>query len=95
MFALNLGKDGRILSATLPEYAPPDAATVEKLPEGDISDYLYKEGEYVHSPLPRVEPETVPTVEERIATLETLMGELSTKLSAIFNILSVEEAGNE
>lgn len=39
MFALNLGDDGRILSATLPEYAPESAVTVEALPEGDLSHY--------------------------------------------------------
>lgn len=51
-FALNLADDGRILSATYPEYAPEDAVIVEALPEGDISNYIYKEGEYVYDPLP-------------------------------------------
>lgn len=39
MYALNLGDDGRILSATLPEYAPEGAVTVKALPEGDLSNY--------------------------------------------------------
>lgn len=45
MYALNLGDDGRILSATLPEYAPEDAVTVEVLPEGDLSHYRLVGGE--------------------------------------------------
>lgn len=54
-YALNLAEDGRILSATYPQYAPADAVTVDALPEGDISDYRYVNGEYVYDPLP--EPE--------------------------------------
>ena len=71
MYALNLAEDGRILSATYPEYAPDDAVLVEELPEGDISDYLYLEGELVYDPRPEPElPEAQPTPEERIAELE-------------------------
>lgn len=71
VYALNLAEDGRVLSATYPEYAPDDAVKVEELPEGDISDYRYVEGEFVHDPLPEpVEPEAQPTPEERIAELE-------------------------
>lgn len=55
MYALNLAKDGRILSATYPRYAPADAVIVEILPEGNISDYLYLGDKYVYDPLP--EPE--------------------------------------
>ena len=55
-YALNLGKDGRVLSATYPEYAPADAVTVEALPEGAYSDYRYVDGEFIHDPLPKVEP---------------------------------------
>ena len=29
---------------------------VEKLPDGDVSDYLYVDGEYIHDPLPKPEP---------------------------------------
>lgn len=71
MFALNLAEDGRILSATYPEYAPGDAVLVEELPEGNIIDYCYADGAYVHDPLPEegtAEPER--STEERIAELE-------------------------
>ena len=62
MYALNLAADGRILSATYPQYAPADAVVVDVLPDGDISDYLYIEGQYVHDPItepeqPEIEPE--------------------------------------
>ena len=44
---------------------------VEELPEGDISEYRYVDGEFVHDPLPEPEqPEAGPTNEERIAALE-------------------------
>lgn len=61
-YALNLAEDGRILSATYEKYAPADAVLVDGLPEGDISDYLYRSGEYVHDPLPEPE-ETAEPVE--------------------------------
>lgn len=62
MYALNLAEDGRVLSATYPKYAPADAATVDALPEGDISDYLYVDGQYVYDPLPEPEqPEPAPS----------------------------------
>lgn len=35
---------------------------VEKLPDSDVSDYLYVDGEYIHDPLPKPEePEEQPT----------------------------------
>lgn len=70
-YALHLADDGRILSATYEKYAGKGQPIVSSLPEGDISDYLYADGEYVHSPLPKQEePETKPTQEERISALE-------------------------
>ena len=54
-YALNLAEDGRILSATYEEFAPADAPLVDELPEGNIADYRYVDGDYVHDPLP-VEP---------------------------------------
>ncbi|MBR2582923.1 MAG: hypothetical protein IKD61_05960 [Oscillospiraceae bacterium] len=51
MFALNLSADKRILSATYEQYAGPGQPLVEELPEGDISDYRYVDGEYVYDPI--------------------------------------------
>ena len=64
-YALNLAADGRILSATYPQYASADATLVDELPEGNIADYLYKDGGYVYAPIPEPEPvETEPTADE-------------------------------
>lgn len=70
MYALNLAEDGRILSATYPKYATANAVIVNALPEGNIADYLYINGEFIYNPIPIPEPEVVPTQEERIAALE-------------------------
>lgn len=63
MIALNINTDNRILSAcvVLPNGNYDGMPIVEKLPEGNLPDYLYINGEYVYDPLPRpepVEPET-------------------------------------
>lgn len=72
MYALNLSEDGRILSATYPEYAPEDAVIVETLPDGDISDYLYIDGGFSYDPLPEPEqPKTEATTDD---VLNALLG---------------------
>ena len=64
MYALNLSEDNRILSATFDQYGTPDQPRVEKLPEGNLPDYIYVDGEYVYEPLPEPEPpEPEPTGE--------------------------------
>ena len=69
-YALSLAADGRIQSATFPQYAPADAVIVEKLPEGDIHDYRYTGGKFVYDPLPEPEtpeePEMGPTAQDDI-----------------------------
>lgn len=58
MYALNLGDGGRILSAcvvlSIGNYD--GMPQVESLPDGDISDYRYLDGEYIYDPLPVPEP---------------------------------------
>lgn len=54
-YALNLAEDGRILSATYEKFAAEDMPLVAELPEGNIADYRYADGAYVHDPIP-VEP---------------------------------------
>lgn len=66
-YALNLAEDNRILSAwkVLPNGNYDGMPIVGTLPEGNLPDYLYVNGEYVYDPLPRpepVEPATEPTV---------------------------------
>ena len=54
-YALNLGKDGRVLSVTYEKYATEDMPLVDSIPEGNVADYRYVDGEFIHDPLP--EPE--------------------------------------
>ena len=64
-YALNLAEDGRVLSATYEKYAPADAVLVDELPDGNIADYIYVNGEYVYAPLPEPEVEEAePTADE-------------------------------
>jgi hypothetical protein len=58
-YALNLAEDGRILSATYEQFATADSVIVDGLPEGNIADYKYISGQYVHDPLPV--PEETPS----------------------------------
>ena len=69
MYALNLAKDGRILSATDQAFAGPGQPLVVSLPEGNIADYRYLDGKYVLEPLPTQEPEAKPKISEQIAEL--------------------------
>lgn len=77
-FALNLGEDGRILSATYEEYATEGMPIVDSLPAGetaeenDISNYKYVDSEYIYDPLPQPpEPEPVETTDD---VLNALLG---------------------
>lgn len=71
IYALNLAEDGRILSVTYDRFAPPEQPRVEVLPEGDVTEYRYVDGEYIHDPIPIPDPpEPQPSDAERIAQLE-------------------------
>ncbi len=59
IYALNLDTDNRILSATYDQFAPQSQPRVNTLPEGDISEYLYVNDEYIYDPIP-VPPEPTP-----------------------------------
>jgi len=86
MYALNLAEDGRILSATYAQYAPVDSVIVNTLPEGNLTDYHYVDGEYIYDPLPVPEPENpTPTLEDRVGTLETDSTEMKEALEMILN----------
>ena len=63
-YALNLGENGRILSATYEQFAVEGMPIVEALPEGEISEYRYMDGEYIHDPRPKPEPVAEPTTDE-------------------------------
>lgn len=71
MYALNLNEESRILSAciVLPS-TPADMPRVDALPEGDINDWLFVNGEYVYDPLPvPPKPEPEPTADEILNAL--------------------------
>lgn len=77
-YALNIGEDNRILSATYEEYAVEGMPIVDALPggetpeENDIGNYKYVDGEYVYDPLPAPpEPEPVETTDD---VLNALLG---------------------
>lgn len=70
MYSLNLAEDNRILSACICLEGFEYTNIVDALPEGDISDYKYIDGEYVYDPLPEPEPQPVePTADEIIDAL--------------------------
>ncbi|MBR5306684.1 MAG: hypothetical protein IKU47_07165 [Oscillospiraceae bacterium] len=69
MYALNIDKEtNRILSAcvVLEEGNYEGMPIVDSFPEGSVADYLYIDGEYVHSPLPEPEIVEAPTQLDRI-----------------------------
>lgn len=66
-YGLTLDENSRIVSAVAQRYAPEDAIIVDKLPDGEYTDYLYIDGEYIYDPLPiHDEPDPQPTQLDRI-----------------------------
>ena len=65
MVVLNLGQDGRILSAAFRNDGSCGAVAVAELPEGDITQYRYEEGVFVYDPLPQ-QDQKIPTQLDRI-----------------------------
>lgn len=88
-YALNIASaDGRILSAcvVLPNGEYGDMPVVGTLPDGNVYEYRYINGEYIHDPLPAPE-ETEPaeTLESRVETLETSNAELAEAVDMILS----------
>ena len=96
-YALNLARDSRILTACVPIYNGQviDDDTVDKvfgdsyygmpiadtLPDGDITDYLYINRQYIYDPKPVVpEPEPAPSLESRVSTVESDVANLTTAI---------------
>lgn len=74
-YALNLGEDGRILSATYEAYATKNMPIVDTLPDDDITDYKYINGEFIYEPLPEPIQSQEPTIDDIIDTLLGIKGE--------------------
>lgn len=60
-YALNLAEDGRVLSVAFEKYAPADAVIVDELPDGNVSEYRYVDGVFVHDPIPAAAEEEKPS----------------------------------
>jgi hypothetical protein len=85
MYALDLDIDGRILSVTFPRFAPADAVIVDALPEGDVIEYRYVDGEFVYDPTLELEHPT-PTLEDRVDNLETDSTEMKLAIDALLGV---------
>lgn len=75
MYSLNLAPDGRVLSAAFARFAP-GGVIVDALPEGNLYDYIYANGQFVRSPLPADEQTEIPSVDERLDALEAALLEI-------------------
>ncbi len=65
-YALNLAEDGRILSVTFEQYASAENVIVDSIPEGNIANFLYKDGEFIYDESPSNSSEDQPSVLDRI-----------------------------
>lgn len=74
-YALNLDADGRILSVTYESYAVAGMPIVNTLPDNDITDYKYINGEFIYEPLPEPIQSQEPTTEDIINALLGIKGE--------------------
>ena len=72
MYSLNLAEDGRILSVCECIAGWEYENVVESFPEGNVVEYRYVDGMYIHDPEPETEQEaTEPTADE---LLDILLG---------------------
>lgn len=64
-YGLHLAPDGRVLSAALAEFSAEASVGAQVLPEGDLADYRFLEGDFVYDPQPRQDTQ-LPTQLDRI-----------------------------
>ena len=82
MYALNLDKKKRILSATYDRFATKGQEIVDSLPDGNITDYLYKDGRYVYSPLKKKLEKKDKPIEDRLNDLMRQVQELQAEMAS-------------
>ena len=90
-YVLNIDPEtNRILSAAIMPHPPIGAVLVDALPDGDVTQYLYVGGKYVHDPIPEPEPvEPEPTLEQRVTVLEEKVDIEMADQQAALNLLGV------
>lgn len=85
-YALKLDSDNRILSVTFEQFAEEGAIIVDSLPKGDVHDYKYVNGEYVHDPVPKEsEVEQDNETERRLSACEDNIEQILTGLETMLN----------
>lgn len=65
-YAIVLSDDNRVLSSTYEKYALENSILVDILPQGNLSDYIFIDGEYIYDPIPEEIFEEAPTQLDRI-----------------------------
>ena len=93
-YALNLAEDNRILSAckVLSNGNYDSMPIVDTLPEGNLPDYQYIDGEFVYNPLPKEEPviPNTPTLEDRVSALENTVNITVVEYNEVLKEFGVE-----
>lgn len=59
-YSLNLGENGRILSVCSCLEGQKYENIVDSFPDGDVTEYCYVDGKFIHDPLPKPEPQPEP-----------------------------------
>lgn len=85
MYALKIKSDGRIEWATEPKFAPKNGVLVDSLPEGNIVEYRYVDGKFVHDPQPEVEQEEPVPLVARVEVLESETADLNEALELLLS----------
>lgn len=55
-YSLNLGENGRVLSVCSCIDGQTYDNAVDSFPDGDVTEYRYVDGEFIHDPEPKPEP---------------------------------------
>ena len=80
MYALNLSDDERILSVCIALPTTPNTLPrIDLLPNGEITDYRYENGEYIYDPLldqPNQPLREIDVLKEQVAAIEDALCEI-------------------
>ena len=93
MYKIIIAGDGRVLSAATGDSAITGAVEVDTLPDGNIHDYRYVDGAYVHDPEPEPEVIPTPTMGERMDAVEAGQADQAGTLNDLVLYLAGEIGG--